>query len=73
MRATPLLTLMILLASPATAQDASAPAKRSEGRYFVEVAEIMLNANEFDMEIGSIVGSGARAGEPSQALSRPEN
>lgn len=42
----PLAALSVLLAAPAVAQDG--PVKRAEGRYFIEAAEIMFRANDFD-------------------------
>jgi hypothetical protein len=60
------MSLMAPMAPAALAQDA--PSKRAEGRYFVELSEIMLSAKDFDLEIGSITGTGSRAGEPAQQL-----
>ena len=46
MRPLALATLSMLLASPVLAEDE--PVKRSESSYFVEAAEIMFRANDFD-------------------------
>lgn len=50
------LGILSLAAPPALADDP--PPKRAEGRYFVEAAEIMLRANDFDMVMADIAQPG---------------
>lgn len=64
MRIAPTLLAVAALALPAAAQDA----KRSEGRYFVELAEIMLNTEDFDILFAHDDHLGPRAGDPSSPL-----
>lgn len=54
--------LATALALPAVSQDA--PPKRSEGTYFVELAEIMLNTEDFDLLFAEDDPLGPRAGGP---------
>jgi len=62
----PTAALVALLATslslPAAAQDVAA--KRAEGRYFIELAEIMLNTEEFDILFAEDDPLGPRAGGP---------
>ncbi len=49
---------------PLSASAAEPPAKRTEGRFFVEAAEIMLRANDFDAAIADVDADGTGPGGP---------
>ena len=60
---------LMLAASLATAADE--PAKRKEGRYFVELAEIMLSSDQFDVDVATIDPDGVRnGGEPYEEIAK---
>jgi len=52
----------LLAAGTAAAQDA--PAKRTEGRYFVQLSEVLLSSDDFDLAIGTFDEGGPGAGAP---------
>jgi hypothetical protein len=63
--------LLVAFGAAAADEPDDAPAKRMEGRYFVEAAEVMLRANDFDTAIASVSpGHGAAAIDDVAELSK---
>lgn len=62
------LILVPALATTCSASESDPAPKRSEGRYFLELSEVMLTTSQFDVALGRIDPSGPRAGEPAEDL-----
>lgn len=62
--APPVLLLLLATAALAAAPSAQAQSKRAEGRYFVELAEIMLSTEDFDVAFAEDDHLGPRRGDP---------
>jgi hypothetical protein len=58
------LAVALPLSSSAGADEA--PTKRSEGKYFLDLAEVILTTKQFDMAVAHVQPTNARAGEPEE-------
>ncbi len=66
MRAVTSIAAATLLAAAVTARADDPPSKRSEGKYYIQLSEVMLSSDQFDVAMGHIQPTGARASEPGE-------